>query len=256
MGDAMYTVGQLADMAGITVRALHWYEEQGLLEPQRRKNGYRAYGPEEVARLQQVLLFRACGMQLSQVKEVLDSPGFDAERALERHAEQLRRQRDALNVLLDTVDRTLANMRGEIDMTDKERFEGLKQQAIDENERRYGAEVRQRYGDDAVDAANERLLSLTPEQWQDKEALEQAILDGLKTALPTGDPAGAAAQEVCRMHEQWIRLHWGAGAYSPEAHRGLAHGYLADSRFTAYYDDRVGEGATEFFVAALDAYLG
>ncbi len=70
-----------------------------------------------------------------------------------------------------------------------------------------------------------------------------------------GDPAGARAHELSRMHEQWIRMHWGDAAYSPEAHLGLAQGYLADQRFVDYYDSSAGEGATQFLVAALEHYL-
>ena len=57
------------------------------------------------------------------------------------------------------------------------------------------------------------------------------------------------------MHARWIGLHWGDGAYSREAHLGLAQGYLRDERFRAYYDSRAGVGATEFLVQALQAWL-
>ena len=73
--------------------------------------------------------------------------------------------------------------------------------------------------------------------------------------MATGDPAGEPARELARMHARWIALHWGAGRYSREAHRGLARMYLADDRFRAYYDTAAGEGATEFLVAALESYL-
>lgn len=74
-------------------------------------------------------------------------------------------------------------------------------------------------------------------------------------ARVTGDARGGEARELAAMHARWIKLHWGEGAYSPEAHRRLAHGYLADDRFRSYYDSRAGEGATEFLVAALGEWL-
>lgn len=136
-----------------------------------------------------------------------------------------------------------------------DKYEALKRRAIEENERTYGREARERYGGDAVDAANERLSSLSRDEWGEKDRLEQAIKERLSAAMATGDPAGEPACELARMHARWIALHWGEGRYSREAHHGLAQMYLVDDRFRAYYDEAAGEGATEFLVAALESYL-
>ena len=140
-------------------------------------------------------------------------------------------------------------------MTDEERFEGLKQASVDTNERTYGKEARQRHGDEAVDAANKKLLSMNQETWQRKEALEQAIIEQLKAAMDTGNAASAEAAQLANMHAQWIQMQWADGTYSREAHLGLAAGYLADKRFQEYYDSRAGQGACEFLVTALQANL-
>lgn len=138
-------------------------------------------------------------------------------------------------------------------MTDAERFEGMKARVIAENEAAFGAEARAAYGNAAVDAANERMASLTEEEWNDAEALGAAILEQLKAARSTGDAEGTEARELCAMHARWLQMHWGADAYSPEAHAALAEGYVADPRFTAYYDNAAGEGATAFLRDALVA---
>lgn len=140
-------------------------------------------------------------------------------------------------------------------MTDKACFESLKAAAVRHNERAYGEEARERFGNDAVDAANARLLSMDEEAWNDLGQLESAVIEQLVCAREAGDARGREARELAAMHARWIELHWGEGAYSPEAHRRLAHGYLADDRFRSYYDSRAGEGATEFLVAALDEWL-
>lgn len=140
-------------------------------------------------------------------------------------------------------------------MSEHDAFEALKRHAIEENERAYGREARARHGDDAVDAANERLASLSRDEWDEKGQLERAIREQLRVAMATGDPAGEPARELARMHARWIALHWGEGRYSREAHRGLAQMYLADDRFRSYYDTAAGEGATEFLIAALESYL-
>lgn len=250
-----YTVGQLSQLSGASVRALHHYESCGFLQPQRRENGYRAYGADDVARLQMILLFRSCGMELADIGKLLDDPGFDMRASLEKHLDVLTARKTELETLIDTVRKTLGTLEGETTMSDAERFEGLKRNTIEDNERTWGAEVRSAYGDAAVDEANEKLLTLNQEEWNDMNKLEEEIIAQLRSALSDPDPTSPAAKSLAALHARWIRMHWGDGAYSREAHLGLAQGYLADERFRTYYDSRAGEGATEFLVAALKANL-
>ena len=130
-----------------------------------------------------------------------------------------------------------------------------RRRAIAENERRFGAEARKRYGDAAVDAANERALSLSEDEWTEACALESAIVSKLREAMEAGDVEGPLAQELCRAHARWVELTWGEGAYSREAYAGLARLYVADERFRAHYDGRAGAGATDFLSAALLHHL-
>ena len=250
-----YTVKQVAQLAGVSVRTLHHYESVGLLAPQRRDNGYRAYDSADVARLQQILVYRECGLPLVDIEVLLDDPAYDARAALEQHLAALEQRKNKLEVLMCTVEKTIRELEGKTTMTDEERFEGLKQAAVEANEAAYGAEARERFGDAAVDAANEKLLGMNQREWSDMNGLEQAIIEKLREAMATGDACGEAARELAGMHARWIEMHWGAGAYSPESHRMLAQGYLADDRFRSYYDSRAGEGATEFLVSALEAWL-
>lgn len=252
--EASYTVGSLAKLAGVTVRALHHYEDEGLLHPERSTSGYRRYGATDVERLQQILLLRSCGLSLGAIRDALADDRFDFRTALVDHLATLRARQKELETLVGTVEKTIASLEGRCTMTDEERFEGMKARAIAENEERYGAEVRQAYGDAAMDAANERMAGMSQEEWSDAKALEAAILEQLTAAKATGDPTGEAARKLCAMHARWLQMHWGEGAYSPAAHAALAEGYVADPRFTAYYDEAAGEGATAFLRDALIAW--
>ena len=75
--EASYTVGSLAKLAGVTVRALRHYEDEGLLHPERTASGYRCYGAADVERLQQILLLRSCGLSLGDIRVALDNGDFD-----------------------------------------------------------------------------------------------------------------------------------------------------------------------------------
>ena len=87
-----YTVHELAALSGCTVRTLHHYDELGLVRAGRAANGCRRYGPAEVDRLQQVLLYREAEMPLADIKRLLDDPAFDAREALAGHLRELRSQ--------------------------------------------------------------------------------------------------------------------------------------------------------------------
>lgn len=249
-----YSVGQLAALAGVTVRALRHYEDEGLLRPQRAANGYRRYGTADVERLQQILLLRSCGLSLPDVREALARADFDFHGTLTRHLATLRARQKELETLVGTVEKTIASLEGRCTMTDKERFEGMKARAIAENEERYGAEVRATHGDAAMDAANARLAGMSEAEWNDAEALGATILERLREAAAAGDPHSDAARELCALHARWLQMHWGEGMYTPAAHAALAEGYVADPRFTAYYDNAAGEGATAFLRDALVAW--
>lgn len=122
-------------------------------------------------------------------------------------------------------------------------FEQFCSSLIQENETRYGAEARAKYGDQVIDQSNEMIRSFTAEQYNEWTALEQQILTKLEQAvLDQAAPDGETGKQLTIMHRQWLTHTW--GHYSAEAHRGLAQLYICDERFTAYYDRNVSGCAT------------
>ena len=136
-------------------------------------------------------------------------------------------------------------------MSDKEKFEGFKQQLIDENEKKYGEEIRAKYGDTAVDESNAKLHGLTKEQYDAGERLLVELEETLKAAFDTKDPTGELAQKACDLHRQWLCVYY--PKYSKEYHMGLGEMYVADERFKANYE-KLAPGCTEFFRDAINHY--
>ena len=136
-------------------------------------------------------------------------------------------------------------------MSDQEKFEGLKQSLIDENERKYGTEIREKYGDTAVDESNAKLKGLTQKQYDEGERLRIEMETTLKAAFDVGDPAGELAQKACDLHMQWLCIFY--PKYSKEYHMGLGEMYVADERFRANYD-KLAPGCTEFLRGAINIY--
>lgn len=136
-----YTVQKLGKLAGISTRTLRYYDQIGLLKPARiNASGYRVYGQTEVDRLQQILFYRELGVNLNEIKRIIDAPTFDSFQALKEHRRQLLDKKSQLELLIANVDKTIAAREGRITMTDQEKFEGFKEKLIEENERKYGKE--------------------------------------------------------------------------------------------------------------------
>jgi DNA-binding transcriptional MerR regulator len=248
-----YTVKQLGDLAGVSGRTLRYYDQIDLLKPAWvSAAGYRMYGPKEVKRLQQILFFRELGVDLETIRELIDAPGFDEKQALLRHRERLLERKRQLDLLLENVERTLAALEGGTAMSDKERFMGFKEKLVRENEEKYGQEARERWGDAAFDASNAKVLGLTEEKYAELESLSREIIESLAAAVGKEDPAGAEGQRIADLHRRWLCFFW--PEYSKEAHLGVAEMYVADERFTAYYDNQAGQGAAQFLRDAIAAY--
>lgn len=250
-----YSIQKLSRLSGVTTRTLRWYDEIGLLKPSRvAESGYRYYGSAEVDRLQDILYYRALGVELAQIKACLDDPSFDRLAALREHLSALEAERARLTKLIRSVKATIgAEERNEI-MNDEQKFEAFKERAVTHNEETYGAEIRSRYGDAAMDEANAAVMHLTREQYQVWTELGQKIREGLEAALREGaSPAGEAGKELTALHRRWLTLS--GMQYDPEKHRGIAELYVADERFTGYYDRTV-PGCARFLRDAVLRWAG
>jgi DNA-binding transcriptional MerR regulator len=250
-----YTVDKLARLSGVTTRTLRYYDAIGLLKPDHiDTNGYRKYGQAQVDTLQQILLFRELGVNLAKIKNIIHAPLFDRAAALDSHLLALTQKKDKLEILIKNVSRTIHSMKGNDYMKDEEKFTGLKQKMIQDNETQYGKEIREKFGDTVIEASNAKMAGMSAEQWQRQAKLSAEILTTLQAAMATGDPAGELAQKACDLHRQWLCMFWPEGIYSKAAHRALGETYVADPRFTAYYGSGAGPGAAEFLNQALMIY--
>ncbi|KGR77858.1 MerR family transcriptional regulator [Ureibacillus manganicus] len=244
-----YTISKLAKLANVSARTLRYYDEINLLKPARiNSSGYRIYGQKEVDRLQQIMFFRELDVELDTIISIMNNPEFDKTRSLQNHLNQLIQKRSLLEKLIETVEKTIASDKGELKMSNEQKFEAFKDNLIQENENKYGEEVREKYGDKTVEESNKKFKNMSQQQYNTMVKLGEDILALLPKAVETGDPASALAQEVASKHKEWLTFTW--PSYSKEAHRGLADMYVADKRFKAFYD-KATEGGAEFLREAI-----
>jgi MerR family transcriptional regulator, thiopeptide resistance regulator len=240
------TVGELARLAHVSVRALHHYDEIGLLQPSgRSRASYRLYTERDLARLQQVLLFRALGFSLDGIARVLNAPDFDRKRALLAQRALLEGEARRLEAMVALVDKTLDALERDEAMTDEDMFEGFDPSSHDE-------EARAKWGQSAAYAESaRRTKTYTKETWATVRAEAQAIREAFAEAMVggkrPGDPAVRALVERARSHlDRWFY------PCSPEMHAALGQMYVDDPRFAATYE-KVREGLAQF---VRDAIVG
>ena len=209
-----YSIQALSRLSGVTTRTLRWYDEIGLLKPSRvAESGYRYYGPAEVDRLQDILYYRALGVELARIGAILDDPSFDRLDALRGHLAALEKEEGRIQELIHTVKRTILSEERNEFMSDEAKFEAFKRRAVEENEARYGAEIREKYGDEEAERASRDILDLTPERYQSWKDTGEAIQRKLEEAVRSGaDPgrggrpsAGGAAPGVAVLWQQPLR---------------------------------------------------
>lgn len=243
-----FAVKAVAELAGITIRTLHHYDEIGLLKPaQVTAAGYRLYTGEELEQLQQILFFRELGFTLHDIKEIISRPDFNRKQALAEHRQLLQERQQRLGRLIASIDHTLNTMEGDspMDATDvKAMFDGF-------DHTQYAEEARQRWGgSQEYQESVRRTKHYTKADWAAFKA-EMAEITVALAALMDRDPADPDVQEQVRRWHQFIddRCY----TCSTEVFRGLGELYVADERFTATYD-KARPGMAGFMQAAMNVY--
>ena len=250
----MYSTGKLSEISGVSSRTLRYYDEIGLLKPNFiNESGYRYYGDKEVALLQQILFYKERGFDLNTIKEIIYSKDFDLSDALEEHLSSLEEQKLKIDRMINSVKLSIKSLKGEYNMTDREKFEVFKKNLIDENERTYGKEIREKYGDDSIDESNRKMLNMNEEDYKIFKELEENILTLVEKCVKENlDLDSKEAKELANMHQKWIKMTW--NKYSVEAHKSLAMMYTMDERFKEYYDRNI-EGCADYLSMAIENNL-
>lgn len=236
-----YSVQQLATLAGVSVRTLHYYDEINLLKPARiATNGYRHYSETELLRLQQIMFFRELDFSLDNIQKILSSPQFDMRMALQEQKNLIKLKRYRLDRLITTIDKTIKKINKEINMQDQELYGNFSKAEMD----KYTEEAKQRWGHtDAFRQSQERVKKMGKAGLNKvlKEAGELTL--EIAAAMKEGlDPISEAVQKLIARHYDGLRAF-----YEPnlEMYKGLATMYVDDPRFKANYE-KVAVGLAEF----------
>ncbi|MFD5424494.1 MerR family transcriptional regulator [Streptomyces sp. NPDC127084] len=228
-----YSVGRVADLAGVTVRTLHHYDEIGLLSPGGRSHaGHRRYDDGDLDRLQQILFYRELGFPLDQVAALLDDPDVDPQEHLRRQHALLTSRIAELRKMAEAVEHAMEARKMGIKLTPEERFEVFG----DQDPEQYAEEAQERWGDTPEYAESQRRVArYGKDDWQRMQDESADWGRRYATLMADGGPAdGESAMDLAEEHRRHITTWFYECTY--EIHRCLGDMYVADERFTSFYD--------------------
>ena len=227
------TVGEVAHLASVSVRALHHYDELGLLTPSvRTEAGYRLYSDADLACLQQVLFFKELGFGLGDIARIMHDPQFDRLEALRMQRRMLMDKSSQLALMAEAVDAAIDAEEGGVRMDAKDMFDAFG----DFDPKEYEKEAEERWGNtDAYKESARRTKRYTKEDWIEVRKETEAVNAGLAKLMDEGVPADdPRAMDQAEQHRLNIDRRFYPVSY--EMHVGLAEMYIADPRFAANYE--------------------
>jgi DNA-binding transcriptional MerR regulator len=249
----LLTVKQVAKLSGVSVRALHHYDEIGLLKPASiGRNRYRYYGQEELLRLQQILLHRELDIPLNEIGAILDDPKFDQLEALKQQRHKLALEARRYARLVKTIDRTIASLTGDDTMRNADLYKGISP----EKQAEYEAWLIDKYGGDLpqqIETARKKYAAMTDAE---KARLQDELIEvetAWAEAMKNGVPADSTALDpLLKRHRAWVSVMWGRPC-PPGAYHGLADLHLSHPDFVGRYE-AIAPGFSDYHAAAMQAY--
>lgn len=240
-------IKEVSDISGLSVRTLHYYDKMGLLTPKRNSNNeYREYTQEDLETLQQILFFKECGFSLIKIKQIIFSKNYNKMDAFILQKKFLLQEKDRINQMIRTLDKTINAEKGVNDMQQKEMFGGFNFE-----NKEYSEEAKRLWGEGAVLKTEQKIDSMDKtEKYVLGKEMENifANIAKLKELSPEDEKVQTAIKEF------YIFLNSNFGyQYSLKAFAGLGKLYAEDERFTKNID-KFGTGLANFLEKAMAVF--
>ena len=239
-------IKEFADLTGVSVRTLHYYDEIGLLKPAfvDEQNGYRFYDESSLERMQEILFYRELDFELKSILQILSAPDYDKEKALAEQRNLLVLKKERLEKIIDALDET---QKGKITMTafDNNEYETARKQ--------YEAEAKQRWGNTAAHQEYEKkTANYTKDKWQQINNGLNAVLAKFADCMLGGYTADSyEAQALVKELQNHITENY--YTCTNEILSGLGQMYVADERFKNNIDKHA-SGTAKFISQAIKTY--
>ncbi len=198
-GSAAWKVGELAGRTGLSVRALRYYDEIGLLSPsQRSEGGHRLYTAEDVVRLQRIKSLRALGVTLREIREYLDGSEVPLEQVIGLHLARLREEIELRRRLCDRLEAVAARLRSG-EAVSSERFVETVMEVIEMSER-----LNKYYTPEQLEYLERRRNEAGEERIRESQAEWAELMEQVRAEMEAGtDPSDERVQALAA---RWMGL--------------------------------------------------
>ncbi len=244
-----YTVKKLAQLSGVSIRTLHYYDEIGLLKPAYYgNNNYRYYDEEQLLILQQILFFRDLGFPLSDIKRIILSSDFDKVNALKSHRVVLKKALDQKKKLIKTIDKTIAYLGGNLKMSHEEMYYGFDSEQQQAYEKKL---VEKGISQAVIDNSRSKVKHWKKEDWDNYKEKMNQLNKELVAAMQNGlAPEAEEVQALVNQHYQMIKIFW---APTKESYIALGQMYFENADFNKFYH-AYDPNLLKFLVAAMEIF--
>ena len=236
-------INEVVKLTGVSARTLQYYDEIGLLIPQKLDNGYRDYTEENLEKLQKILFYRYLKFKLNDIKELLEGD-FDNLKILEQQRELILREKEKFEVILHNIEKTISNYKGEQTMTIEEKFNGFKKEDLN----KYENQAVEKYGKDTIEESKKR-------QSGREEIVTEEFNEVFRSMAKFKDEnVDVAEKEVqSKVEDLYNNMNEYAFDCSIEVFSYIGKGYVHNPEFKKNID-KFGEGVAEYTSKAIEKY--
>ena len=236
-------INEVVKLTGVSARTLQYYDEIGLLIPQKLDNGYRDYTEENLEKLQKILFYRFLKFKLNDIKELLEGD-FDNLKILEQQRELILREKEKFEVILHNIEKTISNYKGEQTMTIEEKFNGFKKEDLN----KYENQAVDKYGKDTIEESKKR-------QSGREEIVTEEFNEVFRSMAKFKDEnVDVAEKEVqSKVEDLYNNMNEYAFDCSIEVFSYIGKGYVHNPEFKKNID-KFGEGVAEYTSKAIAKY--
>lgn len=248
-----YTISEVAQMSGLSTRTLRYYDEIGLLRPTKNQdNDYRLYRSKDLERLQTIMFLKEMALSLEKINYLIQNKEVNLSKILKEQRFRIVAQVRKYQVILNLLDDTIKHYEEGNEMPDNEKFNAFKREKIKENEVLYGEELKEKYTEADIKAANEHFSHLTEMEYQTAQGQEKIIKEGLQLLISDNVALhqlkdNQEAKKVFDAHKTWLKIM--SGRYSKDYHQAMADLYVSDERFYLYYQNLIGQAQATSYLS-------
>ena len=236
-------INEVAKLTGVSARTLQYYDEIGLLIPEKLDNGYRDYSDENLDKLQKILFYRFLKFKLNDIKELLDGD-IDGLKILEQQRELILKEKETFEIILHNIENTIKTYKGEQTMTIEEKFNGFKKEDLN----KYEDQAIEKYGKETIEESKKRQSGKEDIVAEKFNSVFRSMAEYKK------DGCGIEEKEVqSKIEDLYNYMNKYAFDCSVEVFSYIGKGYYQNPEFKNNID-KFGEGVAEYTSKAINAY--